>query len=355
MAETAADMYSLGGMLRALTEPLDRIAIRSATRSVRCGTGPATHLKEAEEVLARADFFGPAEVAPARPEFSSRTSFHFPSAISTPWDENNVVWGKFFRTGRNWQKDPAVLLVHGWNGELGYYWQFPLLAELLRLRGINCAMIELPYHGRRRPRQAGAINNFISHDLLSMLNATRQAVIDCRAVLAWLHEQGSRPVVVWGISLGAWLAGLIAVHERLLRFTVLMSPVVRLDHAIRDLPFCEPIRQSLAGRPFDVARLNLLSHRPFCGSEGVLLIESIHDLFASVESVEELWRAWGTPEIWRLPHGHISILMSPSAMLRTIGWIKRTIRAAALSEKPEIEAASKHGGLGTARPTFPGK
>ncbi len=310
-------------MFRALTEPLDRLAIRSATRSVRCGTGPATHLKEAEEVLARPDFFGLSEVTPARPEFANRTNFQFPSYISTPWEENNVVWGKFYRASRNWQKDPAVLLVHGWNGELGYYWQFPVLAEFLRLRGINCVMIELPYHGRRRPQRAGAINNFISHDLLSMLHATRQAIIDCRSVLSWLNEQGCPSMGLWGISLGAWLAGLIAVHEPLARLTVLMSPVVRLDHAIRDLPFCEPIRQSLAGRAFDVNRLNLLSHKPLSGQEGVLIIESIHDLFASVESVEELWRAWEKPEIWRLPHGHISILMSVGAMLRTIGWISR--------------------------------
>src|SRR5437764_6794844 len=70
-------------------------------------------------------------------------------------------------------------------------------------------MFEFPYHGRGRPRGPGAIQNFISYDLLHMLEATRQALADARALMGWLAGQGSPAVGVWGISLGAWLAGLL--------------------------------------------------------------------------------------------------------------------------------------------------
>ena len=119
------------------------------------------------------------------------------------------------------------------------------------------------------------------------------------------------------------------MSETSLTFTVLMSPVVRLDYAIRDLPFCEPIRHSLAGRSFDVSRLNLLSHRPFSRPGNILIIESIHDLFAKVSTIEELWQAWERPEIWRLPHGHISILMSARAMRRAVAWIRKQTHTSA--------------------------
>ncbi len=309
-------------MWRRFTEPLDELAIRSACTSVRLGEGPAGHLAEAEAMLADDSFFWPGGVPPAQPHFYSDKNFRFPSSLSNG-SENDTVWGRFFRVGKNWKQRPSVLLVHGWNGELGYLYQFPFLARLLAHRGVNAAMIELPYHAHRRPKGVQTINNFISHDLRVMLSATRQAIADCRAAIGWLQNLGSAQIGIWGISLGAWLSGLISATEPRVAFTVLMSPVVRLDHAIRDLPFCEPIRHSLAGRSFDVSRLNLASHRPFPGPENILIIESIHDLFAKVATIEELWQAWGHPDIWRLPHGHISVLMSLKAMLRTVAWVRR--------------------------------
>jgi hypothetical protein len=36
------------------------------------------------------------------------------------------------------------------------------------------------------------------------------------------------------------------------------------------------------------------------------LIEGIHDLFAERQPIEKLWQKWQQPEIWRLPHGHVS-------------------------------------------------
>ena len=272
-------------------------------------------------MLAGKDFFSAGVETCARPEFHGRHKFQFPSRVSTPWAENNTVYGKLYRAGRNWREKPSVLLVHGWNGELGYEFQFPFLAQLLNRSGINAAMIELPYHARRRPRQPGAITNFISHDPVRMLEAMQQATADLRATLGWLRAEGSPVVGMWGISLGAWLTGLVAAMEPAVRFAVFMSPVVSLDHAIRDLPFCAPIRESMGGREFDLRPLNLVNRVPQCAPAGVLLLESLQDLFAPPETVEEVWRAWGKPEIWRVPHGHISVLASVPIMYRVSRWI----------------------------------
>jgi hypothetical protein len=94
-----------------------------------------------------------------------------------------------------------------------------------------------------------------------------------------------------------------------------------LDHAIRELPFCAPIRQSLGNRSFDLQKLNLVSHTPPCAPEGVLILESVQDLFAPPETVEQVWKAWREPEIWRVPHGHISILASFPMMRRVTRWL----------------------------------
>ena len=277
-------------------------------------------------MLAHDDFFAVDASAPSDLAFEGPHMFRFQSRVTTPFAENNVVHGKLYRAPGDWTRKPSVLLVHGWNGELGYQYQFPFLARLLNRSGVNVAMIELPYHARRRPRDAGAINNFISHDLVRMLEATQQAMADLRVMLAWLRDQGSPMLGLWGISLGAWLTGLVAGLDPDVRFAVLMSPVVSLDHAIRDLPFCEPIRNSLGGREFNLEKLNLATHVPHCAPKGVLILESTQDLFAPPETVEEVWKLWGRPEIWRVAHGHISILASVPMMWRVSRWIAGTTR-----------------------------
>jgi pimeloyl-ACP methyl ester carboxylesterase len=285
-------------------------------------------IDEAQLTLARTDFFYSEPSLPLDVRFEGQHRFRFQSRVVTPWPENNIVHGKLYRAGRDWARKPSALLVHGWNGELGYYYQFPFLARLLNRAGWNAIMIELPYHAQRRPQAVGAINNFISHDLVRMLEATQQAISDLRTVVGWLRDQGSPVVGMWGISLGAWLTGLVAALDPQVRLAVLMSPVVSLDHAIRDLPFCEPIRNSLGGREFDLQKLNLVTNVPRCAPEGVLILESTQDLFAPPETVEEVWRIWRKPEIWRVPHGHISILASVPMMVRVTRWIAGKSRSA---------------------------
>jgi dienelactone hydrolase len=328
-------------MMGFLARPLDRLAIRGATASVAetqrsrapAAGGVATLPEEkcsdiarVEELLREPDLFK--TIVDPAPDltFQSGHVFQFTSPVDSPWPENKIVHGKFYRAGKDWRSRPSVILLHGWNGELGYWRQFPFLAWRFNRRGVNAAMFELPYHAQRKPQAPGAIRNFISHDLVRMVEATQQALADAAALCGWLQEQGSPCVGVWGISLGAWLAGLLACHESRLAAALLMTPVNRMDRAIRELEFCAPIRQSLGAAPVPLRkesfeRLNLLYHRPLMPPEKILLVQSRYDLFAPPETVEELWRGWGHPQIWRVRHGHISILMSLPVMERAVRWL----------------------------------
>jgi pimeloyl-ACP methyl ester carboxylesterase len=309
-------------MMGFLVRPLDRIALRGAMSSVtivdECGD-----IAAAERVLREPNLFtAPAEAA-CDVSFQSEHEFRFTSPGDNPWPENKIVHGKFYRSGKQWQTKPTVILLHGWNGELGYWHQFPYLAWRLNRHGLNAAMFELPYHAQRKPQARDAITNFISHDLVCMIQAAKQAMADARALLGWLEAQGSPAVGFWGVSLGAWLAGLLACHEQRTRFAVLMTPVNRMDRAIRELPFCEPIRRSLGDAALSLDQLNLLHHCPVPPPENILLVQSRYDLFAPSATVEELWRAWNHPHIWRFRHGHISILMSVPIMERIVRWIAK--------------------------------
>lgn len=219
-----------------------------------------------------------------------------------------------------------MVLLHGWNGEQGYRFLFPLLARRFAALGITTAMIELPYHGSRKPRR-GPLRNFLSGDIAHMMEATRQAVADIRAMIGWLRSESYGPVSLWGVSLGAWLGGLAAAREEDLGAVVLVTPVPRIDQAIENLEFCRHIRASMEARDLSPGELNMISHRPKLAPENILIVESRYDLFAPAASVEELWRAWGEPEIWRVKHGHISVLASVPIMDRTGRWLRDRMRA----------------------------
>jgi dienelactone hydrolase len=239
-------------------------------------------------------------------------------------------------------RHPLVVMLHGWNGEVGYYYQFPLLARRLNRHGINAAMIELPYHGRRRPRGARAMKNFISDDLAGVVEATQQALADIGAIQAWGRYQGCNRIGVWGFSMGAWLGGLSFCHSSETHCLAMTTPVCDMDQVIRELPFCEPIRRSLAQSPVCLEKLSLQAHRPNDRCQNVLIVASQYDQFSPAAIVDKLWEDWSKPDIWRVNHGHISVLLSLPVMERTVKWLAMKLnppRFKPMVPRTEVSAA----------------
>lgn len=308
-------------MHAAVTKPLDWFSIQLARLTVHDGRSPDGQLAAAETLLHRHEFFGDSAKMPGDFEFVGKRGFRFTSPVASPWKRNNIVHGRFFPAGKPWAAHPTVVLLHGWNAEIGYRTLFPYLARRLNSVGVNTAMYELPYHSQRKPRGRGAVRNFLSDDLLHVVGAAHQALADARALVAWLRAHSAAPVGVWGISLGGWLSGLLACVEPQLSFAVLMTPVVRMDRVIAELDFCRAIRRNLRGVRPRLAPMNLVSHSLRLAPRDVLIVASEHDLFAPIDTIMELSRAWGHPELWRTRHGHISVMMSGPVMERTVGWI----------------------------------
>jgi hypothetical protein len=120
---------------------------------------------------------------------------------------------------------------------------------------------------------------------------------------------------------------LVVSHEPQVDFAVLTTPVANLEDVITDLAFCAPIRWSYEKSKISLAKLNLIAHRPKTARENILIQEAEDDLFAPKEAIEEFWTAWNKPDIWRLRHGHISVLMSVPVMRRTVKWISEKFAA----------------------------
>jgi pimeloyl-ACP methyl ester carboxylesterase len=298
---------------------IDRWVIRAAAARMPRGTGAGAHSDEARRLMESPDFFG--ENTPAAEiSFMGGKNFQFRSPVETACPENNLVRGRISRCGRHWRKRPAVVLLHSWNDRWGYRYRFPWLARRFNRRGINSVMFELPYHYQRRPRQ-GAVRNFISEDIGRTMEATHQALAEINSVVNWVSEQGCPRVSLMGVSLGAWLGGLAACYNPNVSCAALITPVSRMDRMIDEVAFCAPLRQALKSQPMDLNPLNLAFHKPKLTRAFMLLVAAEHDLFVPAETTQELWEAWGNPELWSLPHGHISILASSSMMKRASKWL----------------------------------
>lgn len=304
---------------------MDRLALRTAAASVKAVPDWMRHADDARRLLDQSDFFA-TDLPAAEVTFTTGGSFRFNSPLPLQWPENNTVHGRFFRAGRTWTKAPTVVLLHGWNAALAYRTLFPWLAWRCARSGLNAAMLELPFHLHRQP--AATRLNFLSGDLWRLLQATRQSVADIRALIRWLANETEGAVGCWGFSLGAWLAGFVACYELRNQFSVMATPVVHMERAIRELPFCRPIRSSCEEANLWPRAMNLVEHRPCISPRRILLVEAVHDLFAPAETIETLWETWARPVIWRVPHGHISILMAVPILERMIRWMAQTAREA---------------------------
>jgi hypothetical protein len=90
---------------------------------------------------------------------------------------------------------------------------------------------------------------------------------------------------------------------------------------IDETAFVAPIRRALEGHNLDLSPFNLHEHQPQIPKENILLVEAIYDRFVPAETIEDLWRAWDEPEIWRRPCGHITVMLSLGLMKATARWM----------------------------------
>ena len=303
-----------------LCQWIDRMAINHAAAHMPQPDGRDLHVDEARRLLQDLDF-SLTEIKAAVIKFDGPTNFHFDSPRPTAFAVNNVVHGRLYRCDERWRQKPVILLLHGWNDTLNHHFFFPRHARRLNEIGLSAATLQLPWQFDRRPRELGAWGNFLCADVLRTVEATLQAMTEIRAFVNLLSEESCPFIGLWGISMGAWLAGLTICHDSRIGSAVLTVPIARLDRLIEETAFCETIRSALQNHRVDLHKLNLESNRPVIARKNILLLEAEYDLFVDKETVEDLWRAWDKPDLWRLRHGHISFLGAPGLSSRVVRWI----------------------------------
>jgi dienelactone hydrolase len=244
----------------------------------------------------------------------------FPSDISTDVEENNVVLAKITESG---SFNEAMVIFHQWNASA----RNRQIANFFSQRGITVVEIAMPYHFERSRPGSVYADYMLSANLGRTIQSVRQAVWDGRKLIRWLKSQGYREISVLGMSLGSWVAGLIAAHDLAVSKASLfltagsLADMVwtgRATRSIRDS--LEPMigltdlrrvwgPHNMENYAHRLARPDLDLHLVLAKRDKVVLPE-LSDRF-----MQRLKDAGAKPNILRLNCGHYSLARPPYILL----------------------------------------
>jgi hypothetical protein len=242
-----------------------------------------------------------------------RNILSYRSAVETPHEANNTVRARYFPELSAKGRRRAVVVLPQWNADPGGHVG---LCRLLNRFGISALRLSMPYHDERMPPELRRADYIVSANIGRTIAVCRQAVIDARQAIAWLHQQGYESIGILGTSLGSCLSMLTAAHEPRLKAVALnhVSPYFA-DVIWRGLS-TEHVRASLDENvTLDSLREMWMPISPVPYLEGVrdktvLLVYALYDLTFPVDLSRLLvteFRKRKIPHTTRiLPCGHYS-------------------------------------------------
>ncbi|MGK9340278.1 alpha/beta fold hydrolase [Sinorhizobium meliloti] len=256
----------------------------------------------------------------------------YSSDISTDVEENNVVWAKITESG---SLDQALVIFHHWNASA----RNRQIAKFFSQRGITVVEIAMPYHFERSRPGSLYADYMLSSNLGLTIQSVRQAVWDGRKLIRWLKSEGYREVSVLGMSLGSWVAGLIAAHEPAVTKASLfltagsLADMVWTGRATRSIhDSLEPAIEltdlrrawgplNLENYAHNLARSDLELHVVLATRDKVVLPE------LSRRFIQKLKDAGARPNVLELNCGHYSFAMPPYILLAGLS-LKRFLSCA---------------------------
>ncbi|MDQ5843770.1 MAG: abhydrolase domain-containing 18 [Acidobacteriota bacterium] len=150
---------------------------------------------------------------PAIPDFQLEgDQLTWTSAIHTPSAENNTARARYFPVNPKKARKPrsAVVVLPQWNAQPNSHVE---ACRIFNFIGMSALRLTLPYHQERRPPELERADHLVSTNVGRTIQSMRQAVLDTRAAVRWLKQQGYERVGILGTSVGSCIAFLTFAHE----------------------------------------------------------------------------------------------------------------------------------------------
>lgn len=211
---------------------------------------------------------------------------------------------------------PWLVAIHGFGTGATF-------ADLITFRaphlhhdlGWNVAAIVLPVHGSRRPSRLGG-EEFLSFDLMNTVHALTQSVWDIRRLVSWVRTRDPKAIAMYGVSLGGYLASLMACFVADLDAVVAGIPVSDLARLfghqspthVRERAVQHRI---LEGNAEVVHRVvSPLAMAPLVPKDRRFIFAGLGDRMAVPTQAHALWEHWDRPTISWFPGNHVGYLWS---------------------------------------------
>jgi hypothetical protein len=177
-------------------------------------------------------------------------------------------------------------------------------------RGFNVILPVAPLHG---PRADGTRNgtNVISLDYLDNVHALSQALWDIRRCLQWVREQGAPTVTIHGISMGGFLASLVAGIDDGVDRVVAGMPLVDVGglaaraprHVRRLLDECRLTDQQAEQLHRVISPLAFPCQ---VDHDARFVYAGVGDRFTTAGQAYQLWKHWDEPAVLWYSGSHIA-------------------------------------------------
>ncbi|MBX7143204.1 MAG: alpha/beta hydrolase family protein [Oligoflexia bacterium] len=236
------------------------------------------------------------------PEFSSKFGMH---------TENKQVHVRYWR--HRVRGCPAIIAVHGWAMGDQRINSLAFLPGLFYQLGFDVALIELPFHGRRKPTTSAGKQSFMfpSMDIVLTNEAMAQVISDMRSLKIYLESDGAGAVGCMGMSLGAYLGVLWASLDAL-SFCVPIVPMVDMAELAWEIITRHEAFRSLREQGLTVEALNAaykvhspLNLTPATDKSRMLIVAGIGDQIVPSRQPKLLWDHWKRPRIVWFQGGHV--------------------------------------------------
>lgn len=225
----------------------------------------------------------------------------------------------------HWRHDapPAatVVALHGFTMGNPRIDAFVLMAAQWYRLGLDVALVTLPFHGPRCPSGARYSGELFGSWHVGRLNeSVRQAVHDVDLVMRWLAEEDRAPLGLLGLSLGGYVASVLAAQRATPAFVIPVVPPSSLASLPSQL-FALSRHNRAGAAPLTQAELEdaYRVHSPLTyplavPKERVLIIAGRGDRIVPPEQPYALWRHWGEPAIHWYSGSHVAPFRRPEIL-----------------------------------------
>lgn len=257
----------------------------------------------------------PSEYVPLNPSVRSNYADFGP---------NRSAWAQ------HWRHDdgarPTVIVLHGFMAS--QYWLNRMFFSLpwWYSNGYDLLLVTLPFHGIRSRRGVldgtGLFTNGPGHLIEGLLHA----IADLRSWIDHLEEQGVEQVGVTGVSLGGYVAALLAAADPRLWFSIPNVPVADMVEGMRSWQPSGTITRGIYrtlgtdDSQFSSAMrvASPLHHPSLLDRDRLFIVTGLGDRLAPPHHAQQLWEHWGHPSIHAFPGNHM-LHIERGAYLRRIG------------------------------------